>query len=208
MTNTLIAQNIACTRRLSPVFEGISFTLRAGEMLLLTGANGSGKTSLLRILAGLLPAADGTLTYNDAPLTLENGQNSALFLSQDIPLKPVLSMRENLAFLCAALGLALSPQSLENHGLTRLLDYPVRYLSSGQKRRAMMALLMAGTQDIVLLDEPTTHLDAQGISLLQKLIRDLQSRGAMVIIATHNPEYFPNAKMITIGHATEAKARA
>lgn len=205
--NALCAENISCHRGLMPIFEDLNFTVARGEVLLLTGANGSGKTTLLRALAGLLPLSDGALSFNALSHKDEGFKESILFLSQDLPLKPALSVMENLKFLFAVYHIQNAKTQdllplLRETGIEKLADYPVRYLSSGQKRRVIMTLLRAAPKPLILLDEPTTHLDVQGIDLLCAMLNPLRDAGCIIIIATHSPEYFKNAKTLNIETAS------
>lgn len=197
---SLSGHDLTCIRGYTPIFSGISFRVTAGETLLLTGANGCGKTTLLRIISGLLPATEGCFSL-DGQDTADTStlRRNVFFLSQDIPLKPRLGARENLVFLLELLGLKTNPDHLLTlAGLSRLADYPAGYLSSGQKRRLILSLLHALNRKILLLDEPTTCLDKQGIAELQQTLGNFCKSGGCVIIATHNPELFDGAKILDL----------
>lgn len=198
--SALSGQNLTCIRGYTPIFSGISFDIKSGETLLLTGANGCGKTTLLRIISGLLPATEGHFSLDGQDNTDSTTlRRNILLLSQDIPLKPRLSARENLIFLLELLGMTNDPDRLlALAGLSRLADYPAGYLSSGQKRRLVLSLLHGINRKILLLDEPTTCLDKQGIADLLTTLDNFRKGGGCVIIATHNPELFEDAKILDL----------
>lgn len=176
-------QNLTCIRGYTPIFRALSFAVNTGETLLLCGDNGCGKTTLLRMIAGLLEPANGEI----------NGTNPSdiFWLAQELPLKSALSVKQNLDFLAALYGMtAPSAPDLAPFGLAQIADYPVHYLSSGQKRRMMLALLAQSPRKIWLLDEPTNHLDHAGIELLQSTLKSHSHKSGIAIIATHAPEHF------------------
>jgi len=184
----LSGQDISCTRGGRAVFTGISFNVEAGEALAITGANGAGKSSLLRILAGLLPLTEGRLHYNEsAPeLTLPE---QAHYLGHRDPFKPALSVRENLTFWQRYLGGPSSDIecSLDLAGLGAISHLPAGYLSAGQKRRLSIARLIAVKRPIWLLDEPATTLDAAGQSAFIAIMQSHLDGGGLIAAATHVP---------------------
>jgi heme exporter protein A len=184
----LSGQDISCTRGGRAVFTGISFNVEAGETLAITGANGAGKSSLLRILAGLLPLAEGRLHYSEsAPeLTLPE---QAHYLGHRDPFKPALSVRENLTFWQRYLGGPSSDieRSLDLAGLGAISHLPAGYLSAGQKRRLSIARLIAMKRPIWLLDEPATALDAAGQSAFIAIMQSHLDGGGLIVAATHVP---------------------
>ncbi len=155
--------DIACRRGERLVFRGLSFALEAGAALVLTGANGSGKSSLLRLMAGLLPPHTGSLRWAGEPIAGDPAAHRArlhLIGHQDA-LKPVLTVLENAAFWAGLRGAAsaAAASALERLGLSHLADAPCRLLSAGQKKRLSLARLLASSAPLWLLDEPTTGLD-------------------------------------------------
>jgi heme exporter protein A len=170
------------------VFSGLDFAVAGGEALAVTGRNGSGKTSLLRLIAGLLAPAGGTVAIEggDAELTLPE---QAHYLGHRDAQKPALSVIENLAFWRDFLGgeVADAADCLDRVGLAHALDLPAAYLSAGQRRRLSLARLLAVRRPVWLLDEPTTALDASGQTMFAGLMRDHLAGGGLIIAATHGP---------------------
>jgi heme exporter protein A len=179
---------VRCVRGGREVFSDLDFEAPAGEALAVTGANGSGKTSLLRLIAGLLSVAGGSigLEGGEAELTLSE---QAHYLGHRDALKPALSVIENLAFWCDFLGGDASgtPASLTAAGLDHAAHLPAAFLSAGQRRRLSIARLLTVRRPIWLLDEPTNALDAAGQSLFAALMGDHLARGGLIVAATHAP---------------------
>jgi heme exporter protein A len=170
------------------VFAGLDFEACSGEALAVTGPNGSGKTSLLRMIAGLLTLAGGSIDLEggEAGLTLAE---QAHYLGHRDALKPALSVLENLSFWRDFLGgTKFGPSaSLGAVGLDHAANLPAAYLSAGQRRRLSIARLAAAQRSIWLLDEPSTALDAAGQTLFVALMRDHLAQGGLIVAATHTP---------------------
>ncbi len=174
------------------MFRGLDFQLDGGGALVLTGTNGSGKSSLLRLMAGLLPPAEGLLVWDgqdigDDPEAYQAGLH---YIGHADPLKPVLSAAENLSFWTRLRTIQggledVVRQALGVFGIGHLADVPVRFLSAGQRRRVNMARLVAAPAPLWLLDEPTTALDSAAIAALEKAIGDHRANGGMVVVSTH-----------------------
>lgn len=184
----LEARDLACIRGENAVFAGLSFHLPAGGALLLTGANGAGKSSLLRVLGGLLPAAAGVVLWDGADALADRALHAhrLRYLSHQDALKPTLTLRENLLFAAQAQGGDI-PAALESVGLAALADLPARVLSAGQRRRLALARLALAPAALWLLDEPTTGLDAASVEKLGELLARHRGAGGMVVAATHLP---------------------
>jgi heme exporter protein A len=195
----LEGQELACWRGERTVFAGLSFRLEAGGALLLTGANGAGKSSLLRLLAGLLPAAEGRLLWEgeDALADRVTHARRLRYLGHGDALKPSLTAAENLGFYAKLWGGEIAP-ALAALGLTGLSDLPARVLSSGQKRRLALARLALAPAALWLLDEPTVGLDAASVERLGALLADHRGRGGMVLAATHLPLPLPEARELRL----------
>jgi heme exporter protein A len=184
----LLASGLTCVRGGREVFSALSFEALAGEVLAVTGRNGSGKTSLLRLIAGLLTPAGGSLALegSDAELTLPE---QAHYLGHRDALKPALSVLENLQFWRDFLGGKPSDaaESLAAVGLAHAAHLPAAYLSAGQRRRLSLARLLAVRRPVWLLDEPTTALDTTGQDMIAGLMREHLTSGGLIVAATHAP---------------------
>ncbi|MBR0851170.1 heme ABC exporter ATP-binding protein CcmA [Bradyrhizobium diazoefficiens] len=184
----LSGRGVTCVRGGREVFSGLDFTAATGEALAVMGRNGSGKTSLLRLIAGLLVPAGGSvaLAGGDAELTLPE---QCHYLGHRDALKPALSVAENLSFWADFLGGERfdAIENLAAVGLDHATHLPAAFLSAGQRRRLSLARLLTIRRPVWLLDEPTTALDAAGQDMFGGLMRDHLSRGGLIIAATHAP---------------------
>lgn len=175
----LIVRDLGCRRGDRVLFAGLSLTLTPGEALHVRGANGIGKSSLLRILAGLLPEYAGTVEREGAVALLDERPA----LDPLLPLGKALRLWADLD----AVGFLALESIGDRLGLTDLLDVPVRYLSTGQKKRAAMARLLGQRAPIWLLDEPLNGLDKDAVALVESLAEDHCARGGICVIASHQP---------------------
>ena len=179
---------VTCVRGGRQVFAGLDFAAVSGEAVAVMGRNGSGKTSLLRLIAGLLVPAGGTIALQggDAELTLPE---QCHYLGHRDALKPALSVAENLTFWADFLGgerLDFA-ESLATVGLEHATHLPAGFLSAGQRRRLSLARLLTVRRPVWLLDEPTNALDVAGQDMFGGLMRQHLSRGGMIVAATHAP---------------------
>lgn len=185
----LVGENLACERGGRTVFSGVNFKLAGGEALVITGRNGAGKSSMLRLIAGLLRVANGSLSFSGGAdeATLSE---QAHYLGHLDAIKPSLSVGENLQFwaryLGAPAGVAIAP-ALDAVGLASLAGLPAAYLSAGQRRRLSIARLLAVKRPIWLLDEPTSALDAPSQERLAALMKTHRSAGGLIVAAAHGP---------------------
>ena len=169
-------EEVACLRGGRLLFEGLGFSLGAGEALLVTGPNGAGKSSLIRIAAGLLRATAGTVERSaEAALADE-----ALALDPKQTVAAALGFWARIDGTDAAAGLAAM-------GLDRLADGPVRMLSTGQRKRAALARVVASRAKLWLLDEPANGLDAEGQERLAGAVAEHRASGGAVLAASHQP---------------------
>ncbi len=198
----LSGHGVRCVRGGREVFAGIDFDAASGEALAVTGANGAGKTSLLRLIAGLLTLAGGSIALEGGKpeLTLPE---QAHYLGHRDALKPALSVAENLMFWRDFLGGETfeTGESLAAVGLAHAARLPAAYLSAGQRRRLSIARLLAVRRQIWLLDEPTNALDASGQGMFADLMSDHLARGGLIIAATHMP-LGPATRELRIGGAS------
>lgn len=179
---------VTCVRGGRQVFAGLDFAAVSGEAVAVVGRNGSGKTSLLRLIAGLLVPAGGKIALQggDAELTLPE---QCHYLGHRDALKPALSVAENLSFWADFLGgerLDFA-ESLATVGLDHATHLPAGFLSAGQRRRLSLARLLTVRRPVWLLDEPTNALDVAGQDMFGGLMRQHLSRGGMIVAATHAP---------------------
>ncbi|HZP76928.1 MAG TPA: heme ABC exporter ATP-binding protein CcmA [Pseudolabrys sp.] len=196
----LIADKLQCRRGGRLVFADLSFAIASGEALAVTGRNGAGKSSLLRVIAGLVRLAGGTLGLEAGEADRSIGEQAHYVGHQDAA-KPSLSVRENLKFWCAYLGSGGAPldQALDAVGLGELDHLPAAYLSAGQKRRLSLARLVAVKRPIWLLDEPTSALDAPSQDRLAGIMRAHLADGGLILAATHAPLGLANARELALG---------
>jgi heme exporter protein A len=188
---SLRAKNLTLTRGGRPLFANLDFAISRGEALVLRGANGSGKTSLLRVLAGLTIADGGVISWGDEVWKSASPAQRAnvLYLGHANALKDELTAAENLADGLGFDGVTISVENqhraLERVGLITRRDLQARRLSQGQKRRIGLARLLLAQKSVWLLDEPTNALDAEGVALFTKIVDEHLARGGMACIATH-----------------------
>ncbi len=184
-TSKLSGTDLTCWRGGREVFRDVSFQVASGEGLLLTGRNGAGKSSLLRMIAGLLRIAGGRLDFMGGSDDHEISEQ-AHYLGHLDAFKPSLTVLENLAFWISYLGGDGRPETaLESVGLGSLAHLPAGYLSAGQKRRLSLARLVAIRRPLWLLDEPTAALDAAAQTMLLDLMRQHLASGGLLVAATH-----------------------
>jgi heme exporter protein A len=190
MVLSLNAENLACVRGDKRLFESLSFRVRAGQALAVEGANGAGKTSLLRLLAGFLSPVAGRVLIKTATSESDDAEERGRlvgWLGHLDGLKPQLTVMEQLSFFARLYGRQADPAALETVGLARQADLPCRYLSAGQRRRLALARLMTSQRPLWLLDEPFAALDAAGQGLVAGLMLRHCGSGGIIIAATHDP---------------------
>jgi len=180
----LVAQDLSCERGGRQVFSGLSFAVAEGEGLSLTGPNGSGKTSLLRLIAGFLTPAAGSIQLEGQDDELTIGQYCHYVGHLD-GLKHAMSVAENLEFWAEYLGQGSVTEALEAFELERLRDLPAALLSAGQKRRLALARLVLIPRPVWLLDEPSVSLDRRSVKKLTQLMGRHLKAGGIVLASSH-----------------------
>jgi heme exporter protein A len=199
----LQAKELECERGGRPLFRPLSFILEEGQVLRVAGANGSGKTSLLRILCGLLPPASGEVIWKGAPIRAlkEDYSRQLVYLGHAPAVKDDLTAAENLAIACRLAGNA-QPEEALREALARF-EVPrklfVRQLSQGQRRRAALArLALSAPVPLWLLDEPFTALDSSGVAILRGTLEQHAARGGAVAFTTHQDPGMAAAKVVDL----------
>ena len=179
---------VACMRGGRLLFEGLDLSLEAGGAAVIRGQNGAGKSSLIRIAAGLLRASRGAVE-----------RNSGIALADEAPaLDERLTLHNALGFWAGLDGVH-SAAGLEPLGLARLGEVPVRMLSTGQRKRATLARVVASGARLWLLDEPLNGLDAEGAERLTAAMAEHRRQGGAVLAATHQPIDLPGAVEVRLG---------
>jgi heme exporter protein A len=203
----LEARELTCERGGRVLFRELSFSAEPGEALRIGGANGSGKTSLLRILCGLLAPTSGEVRWRGRPIgsLKEEFSMHLVYLGHAAALKDELSARENLGIACTLAGQRPSPQetlqALQAFGLGGEAT-PVRRLSQGQRRRAALARLqLAGASPLWLLDEPFSGLDSPGIKVVENTLTEQLARGGAIVFTTHQEAGLRASRMVELGNA-------
>ena len=200
----LSAHGLTCVRGDRRLFSGLDLAVGAGEWLHVRGENGAGKTSLLRLLAGLSPPAAGEIRWCDQSI---RGADSAyrqnlLFFGHHGALKEDLTAMENLAFAAVMDGADLQEsdamQALYRFGLKGREELPVRVLSAGQKRRVMLARLATRKAKLWVLDEPFTALDVKAVELLAVLISEHVAGGGMAVLTSHQTMPIPGGRVVQL----------
>ena len=190
--SALAARALGVARGRRVLVDGLDFAVERGGAALVTGANGAGKSSLLRVLAGLRTPAGGTVERGGTVAWM--GEAAALDgerrLGDALRFWAALDRRGDIAIHVAA---ALSAVDLGD-----LADVPVRLLSTGQRRRAALARVVAAGADLWLLDEPASGLDVAAVARLEGLIAGHRATGGAVVVATHQPLAVPDAQVVAL----------
>lgn len=189
------ALNLSCVRDERTLFSGLSFTVSPGEMVQIEGRNGAGKTSLLRILAGLSSPDAGEIRWQGVSTRRQRDvfHQELLYLGHQPGIKSVLTAFENLAFYLSVSSPSVRGdaaaeaiyQALENVGLLGYEDVTVAQMSAGQQRRVALARLWLSNAPLWILDEPLTAIDKQGVATLTALFEQHAEQGGMVLLTTH-----------------------
>ncbi|MGI8525772.1 MAG: heme ABC exporter ATP-binding protein CcmA [Pseudolabrys sp.] len=194
----LVADDLTCVRAGREIFAGLSFSLSAGEALVITGRNGAGKSSLLRMAAGLLRIAGGYVGLKNASGELSLPEQSHYLGHLDAH-KASLTVAENLRFWADYFGGHGDRRALATVGLDSLANLPTGYLSAGQKRRFSLARLIAVKRPVWLLDEPGSALDAAAQKQLAAIMNAHLRSGGIILAAAHGPIGLKRAQRLRLG---------
>lgn len=195
---SLFVKHLSGQRSGRILFKEVDFILEPGDVLEVTGKNGTGKSTLLRILAGLLPVSSGEIRLTDH--TFEQPCEAMHYLGHANALKPSLSVGENLQFWQAYFGHEkMTPdQALKQVRLGDIAHIPAAYLSAGQKRRVAIAKLLVSHRPIWIVDEPTSTLDKASDTMFASIVEAHCNEGGSVIAATHKNLGIKNAKTLNM----------
>ena len=197
----LSVNKLSCQRGYNLLFENLSFELNSGEVLRISGQNGSGKTSLLKIIAGLNTPELGSIEFDQNQSNSETYQIETLYLGHYAALSSELSCIENLEYLTNLNTEILSPNfhiALKEVGLKNYEHEPAGNLSAGQKRRVALSLLFISQSKLWLLDEPFTALDSDGIKIIENQIEKHCANGGLCILTTHQDCNIKSLKEISL----------
>lgn len=206
MTDFFCARGLSCIRQDRVLFQGLDLELVPGQLLQVQGKNGAGKSSLLRLLAGLSTPDDGEILFQGLPLSqqLDQFSTSLCYIGHQSGIHEQLTALENLAFWRAAYELPYQDNLslLGELGLAGLEDVPCRMLSAGQQRRVSLARLWLTQAPLWILDEPFTALDQHSIARLQQRFHQQLAAGGAIIVTTHQPLSvdFPSLKTLELAY--------
>lgn len=201
MQALLTVNNLSCQRGYTQLFSKLNFTLNKGEILRITGENGKGKTSLLRIIAGLGTADTGIITLKQQKNNDNCYQNNIVYLGHQNALVLELTALDNLLFLVhlkQKCSIKQAKDALDKMGLEYYYNEPCAKLSAGQKRRVLLAILCIIKRPLWLLDEPFTALDTKGVDLIEKLVLDFTNSGGACIFTTHQKTCLNEYQALTL----------
>ncbi|WP_169544129.1 heme ABC exporter ATP-binding protein CcmA [Sneathiella aquimaris] len=202
---TLHVKNLSCIRQDRLIFRELDFSLSPGSVMWIKGKNGAGKSSLLRMIAGLLRPVEGDIFWNDQNVHADPDSFAGQFhfLGHQEPLKPVFTVYENLDFWSRFHGgsRAAVDAAMDAFDLQRLRNTPARILSAGQKKRTNLARLIASPAPLWLLDEPLSSLDVHYIELFTHVLEAHVSAGGMALLATHQEIGIPSLRTLNLDAA-------
>ncbi len=194
--------NLSCTRGERPLFAQISFSLASGQWLHVQGDNGSGKTSLMRLIVGLAPMESGQIRWRGEPAPSPEFRNELIYLGHHAAVKDELTPLENLRLAAALDGVALDDRgalgALQRMGLRGREELPVRVLSAGQKRRVLLARLLTRPAKLWVLDEAFNALDVGAVKLLGDLIAEHLTDGGLAVLTSHQPLPVPGGQVLKL----------
>ncbi|OUR76870.1 heme ABC exporter, ATP-binding protein CcmA [Alphaproteobacteria bacterium 46_93_T64] len=202
---SLYAQSLTCIRQDRLIFNAVDLSLNPGEILWVKGRNGSGKTSLLRILACLLKPATGIVSWNgtDIEEDPEHYKENLQYVGHQDALKMAMSARENLEFWSDYTENSTVDQALDAFQLQPIADHPTQILSAGQKKRSNLARLIACPAPLWILDEPVSSLDTDYIGLFKDLLEKHVRNGGMALLATHQDLSLSRVRQLDLNQISE-----
>lgn len=201
--------DLQCVRGGRTVFSRLSFAIAPTEALVLVGPNGCGKSSLLRLMAGLVPAAAGQLRWDGTPVAADPAAHRSRlqYVGHLDAIKPALDASETLAVAAGLRGVRGNLRTVVSHalqtmGIAHLASVPTRYFSAGQRRRLALARLFAAPAPLWLLDEPRTALDTNAVALLDDAIAKHRDGGGLVVAAMHGGPFPPGSRALDLAAYT------
>jgi heme exporter protein A len=202
-TGSFVGRDVGCARGGRVLFAGVDFVLPPGGALVLQGRNGAGKSSLLRLMAGLGRPVAGRFLWDGVDIAADPEAHRARlqFVGHQDALKPALTVAETLRFWAALAGHAEidAAAALAPLGLAPLADLSCRFLSAGQRRRLALSRLAAWWAPLWLLDEPATGLDVESLAALAQVIAVHRAAGGAVVLSTHQPLDLAHAQTLALG---------
>ncbi len=199
----LVARDLACRRAARTVFSGLGFALGAGGALVLEGPNGSGKTSLLRCLAGLLRPAAGDIVWQGSAIARdpEAHRERVNYVGHQDAVKPLLTVAENLRFWAGFAGTGTDEavaQALDRLAISSLASLPARLLSAGQRRCVALSRLLVRPAPLWLLDEPAAGLDDAAAERFLAAVAEHRASAGLVVVALHGDARLPQAERLPL----------
>ena len=199
MSNILKVKNLNCRRSGEVVLQGLNFEVEAGKNVEIIGSNGSGKTTILRLLLGFINDYDGDIYWNDSemPSKLQEKDIHCFYQGHQVGIKPLLTVYENLKF--SSSGFNSSEEEITSVankvGIKTFLNRQSASLSAGQKRRIAIGRWLLKDFNLYLIDEPFTTLDDEGVELVKGVVTELNNRGASFLITGHRPSELNSKKI-------------
>ena len=199
MSNILKVKNLNCQRSGKVVLQGLNFEVEAGKNVEIIGSNGSGKTTILRLLLGFINDYDGDIYWNDSevPSKLQEKDIHCFYQGHQIGIKPLLTVYENLKF--SSSGFNSSEEEITSVankvGIKTFLNRQSASLSVGQKRRIAIGRWLLKDFNLYLIDEPFTTLDDEGVELIKDVVTELNNKGASFLITGHRPSELNSKKI-------------